>query len=280
MKIAIASGKGGTGKTTVATNLAWVAARAGRDALLVDCDVEEPNCHLFLNPTIERTDAVSVEIPVVDESRCDGCGKCAQVCRFGAIISLQTKPLTFPDLCHSCAGCWLLCPQKAIAPQPMSIGEIDRGRSNGLELVSGRLNIGQIRSAPLIARLKDSVREAELILFDASPGTACPVVETLRNVDFVLLVTEPTPFGLNDLRLAVELVRILNRPMAVAINRDGIGDDGVESYCDKEGIEILERIPDDRRIAEIYSRGGLVAKELPEYQKCFSSLLEKLEERT
>jgi MinD superfamily P-loop ATPase len=276
--VAVASGKGGTGKTTVATNLARVYAGMGRTVQYLDCDVEEPNGHIFLKPQITDYESVTVDVPEVDAKKCVACGKCGRMCQYGAIVCIQDQVLTFEPLCHSCGGCRLVCPAEAIGLKPLRIGEIESGCTEGLGFVRGKLRIGHVRTPSLINRVKKHIKPGPLAIVDVPPGTSCPVVAALRAVDFVLLVTEPTPFGLNDLKLAVELVRQMKLPLAVVINRDGIGDDKTEAYCKTEGIDIVARLPDDRRIAEAYSRGTLVVDALPEYRRCFGRLLEKIME--
>jgi len=202
MKIAFASGKGGTGKTTVATNLALLISRAGKKVQYVDCDVEEPNGHIFLKPAVEQTQAVTVGVPEVDLDKCTGCGKCGEICQYSAIVAFKKNVLTFEQLCHSCGGCMLVCPAEAIKEKQKEIGFIDRGASNGVGFVQGRLNIGDVRSPALIRYVKQTVVDEGTVIIDAPPGTSCPVIEAVKGVDFVLLVTEPTPFGLNDLNLA------------------------------------------------------------------------------
>ncbi len=279
MIIAIASGKGGTGKTTVASNLAAVAAKTGLPARYLDCDVEEPNGHLFLKPAINISQQVTSLVPEVDESTCEGCGACARICRFGAIVCLAGKAMAFNDLCHSCGGCTLVCPTGAISEVQREIGEIEAGSSNGIGFIHGRLRIGEPKSPPLIRKVLERGNElaadGELLLVDAPPGSACPAVAAIRSADLVLLVAESTPFGLHDLKIAVEVVKKLKLSFAVVINRHGMGDDRVEKFCRREGIEILEKIPDDRRIAEAYSRGELIIEAIPEYRDLFLSILEK-----
>jgi MinD superfamily P-loop ATPase len=272
MIVAVASGKGGTGKTTVATNLAQVCAEAGMPTQYLDCDVEEPNGHIFLRPQITGREEVTVEVPEVDLAKCTGCGRCGEICQYSAIVAIGEKALTFEQLCHSCGGCWLVCPTGAIARKPLRIGEIETGETGGLQFVSGRLEIGHVRTPSLIRDVKRHIRSESLAIVDVPPGTSCPVVAALRGVDFVLLVTEPTPFGLNDLKLAVDLVREMKLPFAVAINRDGIGNDETEAYCKREGIRIAARIPDDRRIAQAYSSGQMIVDALPEYAERFAEL--------
>jgi MinD superfamily P-loop ATPase len=279
-RIAIASGKGGTGKTTIATNLAKAATKEGAAVQYVDCDVEEPNGHIFLKPQIENKRDVTVSVPQVDKDKCSGCGKCGEVCQYGAIVHLGGKNvLTFENLCHSCGGCWLLCPEEAIRQKHIKIGQVEFGKSGKVGFGHGILSVGSVRSVSLIRHLKQVVDSQGLVIFDVPPGTSCPVVESLKGVDFVLLVTEPTPFGLHDLKCAVELVRKMGLRFGAVINRDGCGDDKVEQYCANERVEILMRIKDDRRIAEAYSAGEMIVEVLPEYTEAFADLRESILKR-
>ena len=281
MKIAIASGKGGTGKTTVATNLALTIARLRKPVQYLDCDVEEPNGHIFLKPNIEKTQAVTVDVPEVNLRECTGCGKCGEICQYSAIVHLKdNNVLTFEQLCHSCGGCLRVCPAEAIKPKPLNIGDIEFGKADDVDFVGGRLHIGSVRTPSLIKEVKSHINEDRLAIIDVPPGTSCPVVEAVRGADFVLLVTEPTPFGLNDLKLAVGLVRQMNLPFAVAINRYGIGDEEVEKYCKTENINICLKLPDDRRIAEAYSSGKMIIDALPEYKNQFDKLYHQFESLT
>ncbi|MBN1343204.1 MAG: ATP-binding protein [Phycisphaerae bacterium] len=276
--IAVASGKGGTGKTTVATNLAVAAAGLGKTVELVDCDVEAPNCHLFLSPEIRETRTVHVAIPNVDADKCTGCGECAEMCQFNAIACLNGNVMTFPELCHGCAGCWLVCPVEAISEGAREVGTVQRGTAGDFDLVYGRLRIGEAMSPPLIRRVKAEASEhVEWVIVDAPPGTSCPPIAAVQNSDYVCMVTEPTPFGLNDLVLAVGMVRALGLPMGVVINRCDVGDDEVRKYCDSEGLPILVEIPDDRRVAEAYARGQIAGNVLPEYRATFEALLARIE---
>jgi len=280
MKIAIASGKGGTGKTTIATNLAHVAAGMGRKVQYLDCDVEEPNGHIFLKPNIEKTQAVTVDVPEVDLKKCTGCGKCGEICQYSAIIHLKhNHVLTFEQLCHSCGGCLRVCPAEAIKPRPLDIGDIEFGKSGNIDFVHGRLRIGYVRTPSLIREVKSHIKDDSLAIIDVPPGTSCPVVEAVKGTDFVLLVTEPTPFGLNDLELAVAMIRELKLPFAVVINRSGLDCDIVNQYCLEENIEVILQIPDDRRIAEAYSVGKMIVDVLPEYKKDFVGLYESVPKR-
>jgi MinD superfamily P-loop ATPase len=287
MRIAIASGKGGTGKTTTATNLAMTAANRGMTVRLLDCDVEEPNCHLFLNPSYDRESEVRVSAPLVDDDRCNACGACGRICQFSAIVALKTKPLTFPELCHSCGGCWNVCPTGAISRGERSVGLLKTATMGRIEFASGLLNIGEARAIPAIRAVKESYgpeglrrdneREPEeLVFIDAPPGTSCPVIEAVRDSDAVILVTEPTPFGLHDFRLAAEMVKKIDLPAAAVINRAGIGDAGVNEFCTTEGIPILAEIPDDRRVAEAYSRGETAVEAVPDMRTLYDHLLERI----
>ena len=263
MVIAVASGKGGTGKTTVATSL--VLALEDMGAKLLDCDVEEPNAHIFLKPRIEKTEPVYVAVPVIDESRCTHCGRCAEVCQFNALAVLQKQVMVFQNLCHGCGGCMLACPEGAISEGRREVGIIESGHAGGVQFAHGKLNIGEAMAPPVIRELKKLVRTDTQTVIDVPPGTSCPVVESVRDADFVLLVTEPTPFGLNDLVLAVEMLRLLSLPHAVVINRSGTGNSGVEDYCGREGIPVVLKIPFDEEIAKGYSRGMPLIEIQPEW---------------
>jgi MinD superfamily P-loop ATPase len=270
VKIAIASGKGGTGKTLVATNLALVSPVA---TCYVDCDVEEPNGHLFLHPRIYRSVQVSRPIPTVDQGICDLCGACAEACRFNAIAVHPRGVVVFDDLCHGCGGCSLACPVDAIREESREIGVVEKGKAGEIDFIGGRLKIGEPIIPPVIRAVKRIIPDNELVLIDVAPGTSCPVIAAIRDVDYCLLVTEPTPFGLNDLALAVEMIRKLDLPVGVLINRDGTGYGDTERYCSEEGLPVLARIPEDRSIAEVYSRGGMIVEEMPEMRKSFLRLL-------
>jgi len=270
LKIAIASGKGGTGKTTIATNLALTLANTGETVRLLDCDVEEPNCHIFLKPEIESSAPVTVPNPDVIKEKCTGCGICADVCEFSAIAVVKGTVLIFPELCHGCGACEMFCPEDAIVETTREVGIVEKGKSNGIEFIQGLLNIGELMSPAVIHGVKEMAGEAEILILDSPPGTSCPVIEAVKDAEFVLLVTEPTPFGLNDLELAVGMVRELRLPFAVAINRSDVGNEDVRDYCNREEIEILLEIPDDRAIAEAYSRGEMVIDAVPAYRELFS----------
>jgi MinD superfamily P-loop ATPase len=275
MTMAVASGKGGTGKTTVAVNLA-LSLEAPVE--LLDCDVEEPNAHLFLRPTWTGARTVSVPVPQVDERLCTACGACSAACRFHAIVSLKTMPLVFPELCHGCGACLLACPAGAIQEVPREVGVVESGWCDRIRFVHGRLKVGTAMSVPLIRAVRAEASGGRLTLIDSPPGTSCPVVAAVRGSDFVLLVTEPTPFGLNDLRLAVEMTRTLGLAFGVVINRADIGDQAVRRYCATEAIPLLMEIPEDRRVAEAYSRGQPAVHALPPLRAVFRELGERLVE--
>ena len=267
MIISIASGKGGTGKTTVATNLAVTVANSVQ---LLDCDVEEPNAHLFIRPEFDHKEPVTVSVPEIDEKKCTLCGECSELCQFKAIAVIpDTTILTFPELCHSCGGCWEVCPEDAITKGKRELGIIESGNQGSLEFIHGRLRVGEAMAPPLIKKVRSFTDPDKLTIIDAPPGTSCPVIESMRNTDFVLLVTEPTPFGLHDLKLAFEAVKTLKIPAGLVINRMGLGDDKVREYADQAGLPFLMGIPFDRRIAEAYSNGKMIVNVLPEYKEKF-----------
>jgi MinD superfamily P-loop ATPase len=276
MQIAIASGKGGTGKTTIATNLAWVAARQGRSVAYLDCDVEEPNGHLFLRPEITGRRAVEEQIPQVDPRKCTLCEQCGEICQYSAIVCIGRSVVVYPDLCHSCGGCRLVCPANAITEVPLEIGRLETGRAGKIQFVQGVLKIGKARAVPVVRAVKLATPETELVIRDVPPGTSCPVVEAVRGSDFVLLVAEPTPFGLHDLKLAAELLQVLKLPHGVVVNRSNVSGDEVRGFCRSRWIPILAEIPDDRRIAEAYARGRILCEALPEYEVRMTELLERV----
>ena len=279
MRIAIASGKGGTGKTTVAVNLALTMARAGQTVHLCDCDVEEPNAHLFLDAHYDRTWPVQVPVPVVDQVSCAHCGECADICEFNAIACLPEQTMVFADLCHSCGGCWLVCPQEAITPTPRTVGEISTGTVGSLAFTQGRLRVGETLVPPLIEAVKDVPQNEPWVIYDAPPGTTCPVVTTLHGADFALLVTEPTPFGQHDLALALALTRQLGIPSGVVVNRAEPGRDQVEEFCAREGVPVLARIPFRRHVAATCATGGLAMDADPEVAAALTGLFQNLQTR-
>ncbi|HHH84325.1 MAG TPA: (4Fe-4S)-binding protein [Firmicutes bacterium] len=276
MKIAVASGKGGTGKTTIAVNM---ALSVDFPVTLVDADVEEPNGIFFLPLELHESGKVTIREPVVNTSRCTSCGACAKACRFNAIAITPKGAMIFPELCHACGGCFMACREGAITERERIIGSISKGNSKNLSFVQGELNVGEALAPPVIREAKKNADDTSLVIIDSPPGTACPMVAAVSDTDYVILVTEPTPFGLNDLKLAVETVRTLGRPFGVVINRDGIGDEGVRDYCASEGIEIIGVVPDDRAVAEHYSRGIPAAVFSSEYKTLFREILRKAAER-
>ncbi len=277
MIVSVASGKGGTGKTTVATNLAKILEN--HHVTLLDCDVEEPNCHLFLKPVIDKENEFHTFIPVVDLQKCTFCGKCSELCQFKAIVTIKKNVLVFSELCHGCEGCRLICPADAISEGHKVIGTISHGTSGKINMIYGKLRIGEAMSPPLIHEVKRvglPENRQGFTIIDAPPGTSCPVIEGVKSSDWVLLVTEPTPFGLHDLKLAVEMVRVVGIPFGVIINRSTTGDRNVWNYCKDENIPILLEIPDSRDIAVAYSKGILMVDAIPEYRKKFETLINKL----
>ena len=279
IRIAIASGKGGTGKTTIATSMAAVLAKGGKDVTYVDCDVEEPNGGVYLKPEIETVTDVEVPVPEIELTKCTFCGMCSDVCEYNAIAVLNDKVMVFPTLCHSCGGCYHICPERAVKEIPRKIGKLANGTGQGVKFYEGRLNVGEAFSPPLTRALKRAVNWSNIALIDAPPGTSCPVVEAVKDADFAVLVTEPTPFGLHDLELAVKMARALNLPIGVIINRSDIGDDRVEEYCRQENIDVLMRIPFDRSLAEACSVGELALAGDPSYAEKLTALCNDIERR-
>ena len=276
MIISIASGKGGTGKTTIAANL---ALSLENNVQYLDCDVEEPNGHIFVKPAFQQPVTFGMPIPVVDPEKCDYCGKCGEICEFNAIVVIKNNVLVFPDLCHSCAGCWLVCPREAISTKDKEVGIVESGLRNGVEFIHGKLNIGEAMSPPLIREVKRRIDASKTVIIDSPPGTSCPVIEAIKGSDFVILVTEPTPFGLNDLKLAVGMVRQVKLPFGVVINRADIGDREVLDYCAREDIPVLLEIKNDRKIAEAYSRGVPMVELHPGYKEQFLQLYAGIKRR-
>lgn len=273
MIISIASGKGGTGKTLVATSL---ALSLEEQVQLLDCDVEEPNAHVFLKPNFTKRETVYVLIPRVDEEKCTHCGECSEVCAYNAIAAMKKKVLVFPELCHGCGACSYLCPEEAISEVGKEVGVVEIGHSNSIQFAHGKLNVGEVMAPPVIRRVKEHANHQGTVIIDVSPGTSCPVVESIRGSDFCLLVTEPTPFGLNDLILAVGVLRKLDIPCAVVLNRAGVGDSSVEEYCLKENIPILLTIPLDTQIARHYSRGIPLVEGIPQWRGHFLELFDRV----
>jgi MinD superfamily P-loop ATPase len=280
MIISIASGKGGTGKTTVAVNLALSISGARNKVQFLDCDVEEPNAHIFLNPDITEREKSYIPVPKIDLSKCVYCGKCAEICAYNAIAIIPSKngkkgnALVFDQLCHGCGACANLCPEGAIEEFNREIGVVEIGKSGNLDFIHGKLNIGEAMSPPLIRHVKRHIDKNKEVIIDAPPGTSCPVVASVKGSMYSILVTEPTPFGLNDLVLAVEVLRKLRIPFGIVINRSDLGNDETEKYCKKEGINILMRIPFRKEIASAYSKGRPIVEVFPEYKKDFQNVFD------
>jgi len=261
----------------VATSLA-LSLKDREQVQLLDCDVEEPNDHILLNPVIIRSETVCIPVPKVDEKECTYCGKCAEVCAYHAIAIFSKNVLVFSQLCHGCGACSYLCPQKAITEEPREIGVVESGDACGIEFAHGKLNVGEAMPTPVIKMVKAHAKHTGIVIIDVPPGTSCPVVESLKDSDFCILVTEPTPFGLNDLILAVETVRELDIPCGVVLNRAGIGNSGVEEYCHKENLPVLLTIPYDKEIARNYSMGITLVRGMPDRKKSFINLIERIQE--
>jgi len=288
MIISVASGKGGTGKTTIAVNLVLALAKdKGKNVQFLDCDVEEPNAHLFLKPVIMSSESVEIPVPKIDDEKCNYCGKCAEVCLFNAIAVTKNKVLVFPGLCHGCGACTLFCPEKAISEEGNKIGILEEGKARSINFTHGRLNIGEPMAPPIIRKIKKKIEkdynnrdrnitDIHITLIDAPPGTSCPVIESIKDSDFTILVTEPTPFGLHDLILAVEVLQKLKIPHGVVLNKCDIGDHKVEEYCKKNDIPLLLSIPLDRKIAVAYSKGIPIVKINSSYEQKFIQLFKKI----
>jgi len=278
LKISIASGKGGTGKTLVATSMAASLATPGTSVTIADCDVEEPNAYLFFpeRTLLERKECL-VPVPVINEAQCTHCGKCSEVCAYHALAVLPETVLLFPELCHGCGACKIICPEGAVSETFRSVGEIFRAQSGGVEIVWGELALGEARTTPLIKAVKDGA-EGETVIVDCPPGTSCSLVESVRGTNFCLLVTEPTPFGLYDLNIALKVLEKMNIPHGVLVNKSGMGDRKVYEYLEKRNIPLLMEIPLDRKIAELYSRGEIFAEKMPQWKAQFAGMVRRIEE--
>jgi MinD superfamily P-loop ATPase len=272
MRIAVASGKGGTGKTTVATNIALSID----NVQFFDCDVEEPNANIFLKTKIQNSEDVTVSIPKILKNKCDYCGKCSDFCAYNAIAVVPSNILVFPELCHSCGGCKIVCPREAIIWNKRSVGKVEHGQTKNLDFYHGLLNIGEIQAIPVIKSLKKKINDNKNVIIDVPPGTSCPVIESIGGSDYCILVTEPTPFGLHDLKLAVEVVKHLKIPFGVIINRDGVGDKKVETYCKNEKIPILLKILENRSIAKLYSKGIALVTDNKKWHDMFLKVFSKI----
>ncbi len=274
MKIAIASGKGGTGKTTVAVNLALIINRGNVE--LLDCDVEEPNAHLFIKPDFNLRKEIGIPVPRINYDRCNFCGRCSEVCAFNALAVLKGRVMVFEELCHGCGSCAYFCPEQAISEYERPIGIIESGSAGKIKFGHGRLNPGEAMSPPLIKALKKTAGCDCITVIDAPPGTSCPVVSAVSGCDYCLLVTEPTPFGLHDLDLAARMVKKMDLPVGVVINRSNIGDGRVEEYCRETGLPILQQIPFDRELAQLYARGEPVVKKSTDWRRIFEKLFGRI----
>src|ERR1035437_3715072 len=276
MKLALVSGKGGTGKTTIATNLTVTLARRGQTVAYVDCDVKAPNGHLFLRPDIARENPVGRLVPRVDQERCLHCGDCARICRFNAILCLPERMLVYDELCHRCGGCALVCPAQAITEASHPMGVVKTGAAGKVQFVSGTLNVGEAASPPVIRAAKQAAPPVDWTILDAPPGTACPLIETVRGCDYVVLVTEPTPFGLHDLWLALEVAKGLKLRCGVVVNRAQPRMTETRELCESARVPILAEIPDALDIARAYSQGQLAVEVVPGVQRTFDQLLRRL----
>jgi MinD superfamily P-loop ATPase len=269
--LSIASGKGGTGKTLVAVNMALSLGKLQ----LIDCDVEEPNVHLFLKPKLEETQSVYNMVPAVDESLCDYCGECAKFCEYNAIFVGSKKILVFPEICHGCSGCAIVCPKKAIREERFEVGKVYVGKAAGMEIVWGELAVGKPLAVPVIREVKKRFRGDVDAIVDSPPGTSCPMINSVEGSDFCILVTEPTPFGLHDLKIAVKVLEEMRIPFGVIVNRAGLGDGRVYEYCRGKGIPIMLEIPFSMRIAELYSKGIPFVEEMPEWKESLRQVFEE-----
>jgi len=275
MIISIASGKGGTGKTTVAVNMALSI----KEVQILDCDVEEPNVHILLHPKINETKPVYISTPLVNEEKCDHCGKCSEFCEFNALFVTPEEILFFPELCTSCGGCMLVCPKNAITEKNVKIGVVKKGVTKSMELVYGELNVGKPMAIPVIKDVKKQINNSKTVIVDSPPGASCPVIESVHGSDYCLLVSEPTPFGLHDLKIMVQVLEGLGIPFGVIINRAGIGDKEIYDFCEEKDAPILLEIPFQRKIAELYSRGTPFILEMPEWKKKFQLLIDDIKGR-
>lgn len=279
MNIVVTSGKGGTGKTTFAVNFAYFLAESGLNTHYFDCDIEEPNGHIFLIPEINNKEKTSVMIPEVIEEKCIHCSECSSKCQFNAILSIKSDLLVFPELCHSCGLCIEICPENALKEGKREIGEIEEGKSfHNLKFSHGILNVGEVRANPVIEHVLSKIdKKNPLNIIDSPPGTSCPVVETISHGDAVIIVTEPTPFGLHDLKAVVEIAKGMNIPSGIIINKAGKEYEPLNDYIEYEELPVLGKIPEDRKIASTYSSGRLILKSIPSYRGKFIQIVKNLE---
>ncbi len=276
MVISVASGKGGTGKTTIAANLAWAASTL-EPVTFLDCDVEEPDAHFYLKPEWVGEEDVCTPVPVVDPSRCDGCGRCAEFCRYNALAAIKGDVLVFGELCHGCGGCALACPFKCITYADRRTGIVREGTRGGVRLFQGLLDVGEPVAVPVLKRVKEHKADQGLTVIDSPPGTSCPMVNAIMDSDYCILVTEPSPFGKHDLDLAHRAATELGVPHGVLINRSSPNDAVIDDYCEKEGLDILGRIPYSRALAEACSRGELRTEMDETWSWRFIKILEEVQ---
>lgn len=273
MKIAVLSGKGGTGKTTVSTNISAL----NKNIILIDADVEEPNASIFLKPIVTEEEKIFVEYPLVNYEKCNLCGKCGELCKFNSIIPAKNTVLVFKESCHSCGGCELVCPTSAIKYEKREIGKVIKGKTKFDGYMEyGLLNIGELSGVKIIKALKDNIKDKELVIIDSPPGTSCATVAAVEDSDFAIIVTEPTPFGISDMKMVVEMLREMKIPFGVFVNKADLGDIEVYEYCRKEKIDILGEIPFDKEIAAYYSKGQLFSQYSPHYKEVFEKLLQEI----
>ncbi len=271
MKIAVLSGKGGTGKTLVSVNL----AAAAKESIYIDCDVEEPNGHLFFKPKDIESEKISIKIPFVDETLCNGCRKCAEFCKFNALAYVNNQLLIFDEVCHSCGGCVLLCPEKAMSEKEKIIGEVQRGVSENVTVITGILKIGEASGIPIIKKLLKDIPEGEgVVLIDCPPGSACIVMESIKDADYCVFVAEPTLFGVHNLSMVYELVTLFDKPHGVVLNKCMEGDNPAEKFCIEKSIKILGKIPYDGELGTLNSNALISVRETKKYRDMFSSLLQ------
>lgn len=270
--IAVASGKGGTGKTTVSTSLALCSGKC----TVLDCDVEEPNSHLYLSPELADVETVCIPTPVIDEDRCTHCSKCSSFCEYNALAVLPSQVLVFPAICNGCGGCSIVCPENAVSEKDRVIGHIQGGKAGDISFFRGLLTVGEARSVPIIRSLKTHAAKEGITILDSPPGSSCPVVETLEGVDYVILVTEPTPFGIHDMDIVVSVVRDMGIPCGVVINKDGIGSELAHSYIESKGLTLLASIPHSMKAAKSGSNAVPIVEAIPELKERFEMIIEKI----